>query len=218
MGHIGAGPHAEVRTLLAREVHDRIGGGLALALRRLELLDLTATGLTPADRERLAGVRAAVLDALGAARDITTGLRRPAPTAPPSLETALQDFLHTMAPEGLRTQVRVDGSAEWVPQHIAGEVFLIVREALRNALAHARPRVLTAHLTIAPHEVHAVVTDDGAGFDPALLLTAGGTNGLLGMVERARALGGTAALTSAPRRGTRVTVWVPIKENGVSHD
>jgi signal transduction histidine kinase len=218
VSHIEARPHADAQTLLAREVHDRIGGGLALALRRLELLEVTAVGLDLAERERLAGVKAAVVETLNAARVIASGLRRPRQIAPLALEADLRDFLAAMAPAGIRVEVRIEGEATWVPQHIADELSLIVREALRNALAHARPRTVTAHVAIAPHELQATVTDDGIGFDPSLLLTAGHTNGLLGMEERARVLGGTFSLNSASGRGTRITVWMPIKESSHSHD
>ncbi|WP_328322432.1 sensor histidine kinase [Streptomyces sp. NBC_00388] len=214
MPHIDAGPEAAARSLLAREVHDRIGTGLALALRRLDLLEMTAEGLGPAERGRVADVRTALLDTLGVAREVASGLRRP-PAARPGLERSLTDFLESMAPCAPYVQVRVDGDDSWIPAQIADEVFVIVRESLRNVLAHARARHARARIVIAPHEVHAQVVDDGFGFDPATVRRLGRTNGLLGMEERAAALAGTASISSAPGRGTRVAVWIPIKESSI---
>ncbi|GHF27724.1 sensor histidine kinase [Streptomyces morookaense] len=219
MAHIDTAPDAAVCGRLAREVHDRIGTGLALALRRLDLLELTATGLTPAERARLADARAALLDTLGVAREVVSSLRGPAvaPAAPvrASLEGELRGFLRSMEPLGVQVQLRVDGDDSWVPPLIAGEVFVVVREALRNALAHAGGRRVTVRVCLAPHEVHAVVADDGVGFDASAPRAPGRANGLLGMEERARALDGTTTVTSAPGRGTTVTVWIPIKGDDI---
>lgn len=219
MTNIDAAPDAAVCSRLAREVHDRIGSGLALALRRLELLELTATGLTPAEKGRLADARAALLDTLGVAREVTSALRRcPAAgaiTSAPPLEGALRSFLQSMEPLGVRVRLQVDGDDAWVPPLVVSEVFIVVREALRNALAHAGAGEVTVRAVIAPHEVYAEVADDGVGFDTRAPRTAGRTNGLLGMEERARALDGTTTVTSAPGRGTTVAVWIPIKGSSI---
>jgi len=55
-------------------------------------------------------------------------------------------------------------------------------------------------------EIVLIVSDDGRGFDPASVRGRDGRFGLLGMAERAEALGGHLAVESAPGRGTRVTV------------
>jgi signal transduction histidine kinase len=56
------------------------------------------------------------------------------------------------------------------------------------------------------HEVVLTVADDGRGFDPALVREQTGCFGLLGMSERAEALGGHLVVESAPGEGTRVMV------------
>jgi signal transduction histidine kinase len=59
--------------------------------------------------------------------------------------------------------------------------------------------------------VRVEVCDDGCGIDPALL--AGGQReghwGLIGMRERARALGATLSLASTPGNGTLVRLFLP---------
>lgn len=213
------GTDAEVRKLLAREVHDRIGGGLALALRRLDVLETAATGFDRDTVARLEQVRAAVVDVLCATRQVTSALRDAEPLASPlSLEDALRDYLKSMELSEPWVDLRVDGSDHALPSATADAVFLTVREALRNAVAHARARRIAVRLTWDAESLHASVADDGAGFDPATVGARGSTNGLLGMRERIRALGGVTTVTTAPGRGTRITLWVPIKERKLCHD
>ncbi|MFJ9816698.1 sensor histidine kinase [Streptomyces sp. NPDC101151] len=201
---------------LAREVHDRIGTGLAVALRRLDLLEATATSLAPADRAHLDQARSALVDTLGVAREVTTALRRGHEAAPQparSLRQALDGFLVSMAPLGPRVRITVDGDDGGLDPRLADEVFVVIREALRNVLAHARARHVDTHVVVGDRDVHASVTDDGTGFAPEAARRAGAANGLHGMEERARALGGVTTVTSAPGRGTRITFWIPVQDN-----
>ncbi|NTV64937.1 MAG: histidine kinase, partial [Oscillochloris sp.] len=62
--------------------------------------------------------------------------------------------------------------------------------------------------------LHAVVQDDGAGFDKAAVLRSyekRGSFGLLNIDERARLVGGQAEMESAVGKGTKVTIIVPIE-------
>ena len=216
MTYLEAAPNAAACTLLAREVHDRIGSGIALALRRLDLLEIGASTLAPADRGRLTDLRAALVETLGTAREVTSGLRRMAAPVQPPLEASLREFLRTMAPSGLDVRVSVGGDDRWLPAPVVDEAFVVIREALRNTFAHAGARRVGVDVGIAPHELHAVVSDDGTGFDPALVRLPGRANGLQAMEERVRALDGSLGIASAPGRGTRVRIWVPNKA-GVRH-
>jgi signal transduction histidine kinase len=61
------------------------------------------------------------------------------------------------------------------------------------------------------------VADDGVGFDPAALGRAGFPRfGLATMRERAEAIGGSLTIASEAGRGTRVTIQIPTKTNGVT--
>lgn len=210
---------SDVRELLAREVHDRIGSGLALALRRLDMLETTATGFDQDTVARLEQVRAAVVDVLYATRQMTSALRDARPVAGSvPLETALRDFLRSMELSEPWVDLRIDGPPLALPSATGDAVFLTLREALRNALAHARARRIAVHVTWDTEGLHASVADDGDGFDPTTVGAHGSTNGLLGMRERIRALGGVTTLTTAPGRGTRITCWVPVKQRKACHD
>jgi signal transduction histidine kinase len=56
------------------------------------------------------------------------------------------------------------------------------------------------------------IQDRGTGFEPGEVLPAKNTGGLAGMRERAELLGGRLTLESAPGKGTRVIVELPLRE------
>jgi signal transduction histidine kinase len=54
------------------------------------------------------------------------------------------------------------------------------------------------------------VTDEGKGFDAAVVIAKGDSSGVLGMRERARALGGQLTIDSRPGAGARLTAEFPL--------
>jgi signal transduction histidine kinase len=193
------------RRKLAREIHDQLGNSLGLALRQLELHEVRSDG---AASPHLAAARAAVLEALDTARQLVTELRHSNVSG--SLELALKSFAASMSEAGGAVQIWVRGSDDWVPEPVSEELFVIVRECLRNAISHAQAGNIVVHVDIAPHEVQAEVLDDGRGFDLAAVRERGTANGLDGMRERVQLLNGTLDIRSAAGQGTQVLVWVPI--------
>ncbi|TQF04193.1 sensor histidine kinase [Kitasatospora acidiphila] len=193
------------RLRLAREIHDQLGNSLSLALRQLELAELRAE---PVADPHLKAARTAVLEAMDTTRQLVTELRHC--NVAGSLELALKSFASAMSEAGGAVRIWVKGSDDWVPAELAEELFIIVRECLRNSLRHAQAGNIVVHVDIAPHEVQAEVLDDGRGFDPAAL--PGSSNGLTGMRERVQLLHGTLDIASTPGKGTQVMIWIPIEE------
>ena len=76
-----------------------------------------------------------------------------------------------------------------------------------NAVRHSGGTRAEVELRVDGRRLVLSVTDDGRGFDPAAPSEG---NGVESMRRRATALGGTFGVDSAPGRGTRVTVAVPI--------
>ncbi|MCL4785192.1 MAG: CHASE domain-containing protein [Verrucomicrobia bacterium] len=84
----------------------------------------------------------------------------------------------------------------------------IAREALSNSLRHAEPQRVEVSLRSETDAVCLEVTDDGRGFNPGSPARQG--VGLASMAARAREIGGTLDLQSAPGQGTRVVVRVAV--------
>ncbi|MFT7867480.1 MULTISPECIES: sensor histidine kinase [Amycolatopsis] len=92
-----------------------------------------------------------------------------------------------------------------VPASAALAVVRAAEEALRNAERHSGADSVAVHLGPAPGGVTLTVSDDGAGFDLAKVPAS--RRGVRGsVVERMRAAGGTAEITSRPGAGTTVTL------------
>lgn len=206
--------HLGERQRIARELHDRVGNGLSVAHRRLELFeDQQGDPVKAASQAKKA--HRAVLDSLESLRSVITDLRLEAPLK--SLEKALANYLDSVPSSDGQLWLRVNGDENWVPPTVRDESFLIIREAIRNALAHGDPGKVFIRVDIAPHELRAVVEDTGRGFDHAGIPSAA-TAGLSSMRERAALLGGMVLVASKPGQGTQVELTVPLPEQREDHE
>ncbi|MBY8870801.1 ATP-binding protein [Micromonospora sp. PLK6-60] len=206
--------HLGERQRIARELHDRVGNGLSIAHRRLELFeDHQQDPVKAAAQAKKA--HHAVLDSLESLRAVITDLRLEAPLK--SLEKALASYIESVPASDGQLRLRVNGDENWVPTTVRDESFLIIREAIRNALAHGTPGKILIRVDIAPHELRAVVEDTGQGFDHADIRTSA-TAGLSSMRERAALLGGLVLVASQPGQGTQVELTVPLPEQRADGD
>jgi signal transduction histidine kinase len=199
------------RRRIARDLHDRLGEGMSVALRQLELHELTSgkDPLTPSPRAAMA--KDAITEAMRRLRVVTSDLRQDSVR---SLEKALIQYIDSVAGDlaaAADVRLRVSGDETWAPPAVIDEAFLILREAIRNALSHGAPRMMLIGVALAPHELHAWVEDDGCGFvlvHRAASVFAG--TGLAAMRERAALIGGRLTIASVPGQGTHVELLVPL--------
>jgi signal transduction histidine kinase len=85
-----------------------------------------------------------------------------------------------------------------------------VQEALTNVANHARAAECRVQLQRLPSTVLVIVDDNGLGFDPTAADSVRSGLGLIGIRERVAQLMGTLRLESAPGKGTRLTVVLPV--------
>jgi two-component system, NarL family, sensor histidine kinase UhpB len=195
---------------IAHALHDQAGSILATAT--LEL-DLAARELLPVGHQRLAGVRRLLGETGEQLRNLSHELR---PTIlddlglRPALEFLAQGFEQ-------RTGLKVEVSGQMRDRLSVGAeiaLYRITHEALNNTLRHGGNST-AVRITIEQQagECRCVISDDGPGFDVEAVLARGGKRGLglLGMRERANAVGGTCLISSAPGRGTSIEVLVPLE-------
>lgn len=149
----------------------------------------------------------ALIEAMRRLRAVTSDLRRE-PVR--SLEGALVQYIDS-AGAGADVRLRVSGDETWAPPAVIDEAYLIIREAIRNALSHGAPQMVLIGVALAPHELHARVEDDGCGFGSVTSADRASTGtGLASMRERARLLGGWLTIASVPDSGTRVELVIPL--------
>jgi signal transduction histidine kinase len=94
-----------------------------------------------------------------------------------------------------------------LPERVEIVAYYIVSEALTNAAKHARASVVRVSAEARDNILYVNVDDDGqGGADLAL------GSGLLGLKDRAEAIGGTMSLRSAPGEGTSLRVELPLDD------
>jgi signal transduction histidine kinase len=208
-GRLAESREAE-RLHLARELHD--GPVQDLYGVRFQLGELREGLLTEANLARLVSVQTTLQHVIGTLRAICGELRPPA-LAPFGLERAIrshaEQFRKAHPQLDLQLDLAPDGQA--LPERVRLALFRICQEALNNVAQHALARLVLIRFTFDAKQVVLQIQDDGAGFAvPArwLQLARRGHLGLLGVAERAEAIGGRLEVVSAVGAGTVVRIVV----------
>ncbi|MDF4249778.1 GAF domain-containing sensor histidine kinase [Streptomyces sp. WMMB303] len=199
---------AEERTRIAHELHDAV----AQKLFSLRLTAQAATALVDRDPARAKAELHEVARLSGEAAD---ELRAAVVELRPAAldEDGLVATLRTQAQVLDRAHsAEVDFVCEGVRALPAAQeeaLLRVAQEALHNALRHADAgRVQVSLVRRGPSAV-LTVTDDGRGFDPGAVHSAGRHLGLVSMRDRASGVGGTLTVRSEPGKGTAVALEVP---------
>lgn len=184
-------------------VHDTLLNDLAVVLNAPARLD-------PHVRERLLADLAVLrgADWLSAAADAD---------APAAGEAELRNDIMRLASEfqwrGLSLHFTGDHGARY---RLSGEVtealLAATRASLENVVRHSGAGSAEVEIIAGPDTVTVMITDQGAGFDPAAI--ASDRLGLRGsVVDRMVAVGGDAKIWSAPGRGTSIVITAPALED-----
>lgn len=208
-----AGAVEAERARLARDLHDSLAKTLhGLALTADALAE--GTGHLPPDtlRQRAVQVADAARRAAADSRDLLTGLRHDA--ADPTDPVDLAETLRTGLPPG--TPLDAAAPLPPVPHAVAHHLLAIAAEAVENAHRHATSPPRTT-LTTTSTALRLTVTDQGPGLPTGLTLQSAsdtGHFGLVGMAERATAIGGALRVGPAGQTatgpGTEVRIDVPL--------
>ncbi len=193
------------RVRLAREVHDDLGQ--RLALMRFQLARLRRTIDEPEQRRELVEQLMSLVDeSINGVQRITGALRQcvlDRVGLAAAMEWHVGQFRSATAIECITDleNVACDPAA-------ARALFRIAQEALTNVLRHSGARRVSVSLHELNERVTLTICDMGRGFDPDKVTAVEGL-GLLGMRERAEAVGGHLMISSAPGRGTTVIATMP---------
>ncbi|MDQ5810316.1 MAG: PAS domain S-box protein [Actinomycetota bacterium] len=198
---------AEERQRLSRELHDRVAHNIALVHQSLELHEALKTSDPKKAAAKMQLARRIVKEALESTRNLSMELREPEVRR--GLEAALANLLRDLVPPNIESSLSVEGDEAPVPPEIRSQLFLILREAIRNAVTHSGAAHIAVEVDTGQERVVGRVEDDGSGFDPDEIRTTG-TGGLRAMSERATLVGATLDLSSVPGRGTTIQLSVPL--------
>jgi signal transduction histidine kinase len=201
----------EERLRIARELHDVLAHNISLinvqAGVALHLMDEQPEQV----RTALTAIRDASKETLNELRSVLDILRSPNDAAPriPAGLAGLDDLVARASSAGLHVNVDIEGERRSLPTGVDLAAFRIVQEALTNVVRHADATTATVHLAYGDTDLVIEVDDDGRGVPAAPRRD--GAKGIVGMRERAAALGGQLVTGPAPGHGFRVRAWLPVQ-------
>lgn len=200
------------RARIARELHDTLAQGLAGVGIQIETALRKSSAQPELARKHLELAQAMVRSSLAEVRRSIWMLRTRTSTEPGGLGTALLESLAQLTEStGIVPKMTVAGRPRVLDPEVERNLLRVAHEAVTNAVRHAEARTIQVDLCFDPEALSLRVRDDGRGFDPeAPIDHSGGSHlGLLGISERAQAMGGEFRLSSRLGEGTEIVCRLP---------
>jgi signal transduction histidine kinase len=189
----------QARRKIERDLHDGTQQRLVSLALDLRMAETEIPDELPQLRSQLSSVVEGLSGAMNDLREISRGIH-PAILSEGGLGPALRALARRSAlrvTAGVQIETRIPPSVE-----IAA--YYAVAEALANSAKHARASVVTVDARVEGDVLHLSVSDDGiGGADPAK------GSGLVGLIDRIEALGGTITITSPQGGGSTLQVRLP---------
>lgn len=198
------------RKLIAYELHDGPVQYVTAALMHLEAARRALGDVSDQARETFDIGLGLLRNTIQEARRMINGLQ-PMMLDESGLAPAIECLIHEyFDPQVVQFEHQM--RSERLTPLLEGILFRICQEALTNATKYSQAKKIRVRLTQENAWVRLEIVDQGIGFDMEQATTAN-SFGLRGIRERARLLGGHALIDSAPGRGTRIVVELPVKED-----
>jgi len=201
------------RAAVAREIHDDLGQMLTALKVNLDRLERTLeqpgheSTFNPL-LERVVESAEIVENAIQSVQRIATDLRPPVLDHLGLVEALRQEALRFKERSGIACELRLPDSPVNLPPETSTAVFRVLQEALTNVVRHAQATAARVSFEMSGPQLVLEIEDDGKGIEPDAIADARSL-GLLGMAERAAALGGHVAVAPIVPHGTRVTLRLP---------
>jgi PAS domain S-box-containing protein len=206
------------RRRISRELHDELGGGLALLKLRFNLIE----GNLHEDQTRL---REECQQALSYIDQIIANVQRLTKDLSPhvledlgltaALRWLIGNFTRSYGIDVTCNLIEVDHLFPWNAQIV---VYRMIQEAMNNIGKHSGAKHITVSTENHNGEISFWVEDDGKGFDVFEVVSKKSSEkglGLATMNERARMLGGSFLLWSEEGKGTRIRFRIPFEKGGI---
>jgi signal transduction histidine kinase len=205
------------RRRIARDLHDGVVqnlSGMAFAM--------SAASTRLRQSERVSGATAELLELMDHSADETRQAMKDLRTliieiAPPTLRreglhAALLEVLRTLEQAGTKTRLELPSNMR-LREDRASLIFRVAQEVLRNVAAHAEAGNVSVVLREVDGRAVLRIEDDGKGFtaDDVARRRAEGHVGTNAIVELAEEAGGSLDIQSAPGKGTRIRLELPVE-------
>jgi signal transduction histidine kinase len=207
----------EERGAISREIHDELGqiltafkmdlywmrkrldGGHKVLQEKIDRMVESLNAAIKSVQRIIAELRPSILDDLGLIE---------------AVDWQSKEF---QAKTGIKSSVSTEGLMDDLPKDITTALFRIYQESLTNVVRHAQATEVCTKIYHDAGNIVAEIRDNGIGIDENKIDNHN-SFGLMGMKERAHALGGEVVISSATGGGTVVRAQIPIKRKGENND
>ncbi|HZS07210.1 MAG TPA: sensor histidine kinase [Blastocatellia bacterium] len=202
------------RRRISRELHDQLGQRLAALRLSLRVLERSLRD-RPEELERLRQILE-ISDQIGHDVEHLAAALRTAAVDDLGLRAVLEQYIREWS-ELSRIPVEFrcrEIDRRRFPDNLEITLYRVIQEALTNILRHASATSVCLILDQQPNNLHAIIEDNGCGFDVAAIQNAPNRCrlGILSMEERVALLGGGLTVESTPGNGTTIFISIPLPQ------
>jgi signal transduction histidine kinase len=199
----------EERNRIAREIHDELGQELTAQRLTLAIAEDCLDGEPDTARAKLVEMRGLLDRMMTTVRTLIADLRPWILHDAGLAEAARWLARRTEQLSGIACELLVSGDLASLDRERSTAVFRILQESLNNVIKHAQAKSVAIDIETTPESLVLHVRDDGIG--PGERPRGRQGFGLVGMRERAHALGGDFSLRARPGGGTELTCRLPLR-------
>jgi PAS domain S-box-containing protein len=202
----------EERVEIAKEIHDELGQKLAVLKMESAFIEKNLIKQYAIKPDIFSSINSIIDETIQTSRELYNNLR---PTMLNELGlvatiTWMKSALEKRTDSNIHLHLSIPEDRQYA-EYINIGLFRIIQESLNNIAKHAGAKNIHIDLSEADKIVRLAIEDDGKGFIPDLVDTKM-HHGVLGMRERSLAMGGSFLLDTAPDKGTRIEVVVPLNQ------
>ncbi len=201
------------RRRISRDLHDDVNQRLAVLALKIQTAQKELAELDPSLK--------VFQDLYDGVAELSDDVRHLAYQLHPSvlddlgLKLAVQALINDFSKwEGISISFVPHNVPALLSQDVATCMYRLVQEALRNIAKHAQASEVEVGLGVLDNGLHLSVKDNGIGFDPRGKPAQKGL-GLLSMKERIRLHHGTFTITSQPKKGVEISIWLPLSSEAL---
>lgn len=207
----------EERVRIARDVHDVVAHSIATISTQAAVGAHVGREEPERALDALESIKQVSNRALQDLRHALAALRDPGeagPAHPTPAVDGVPELVDQARDAGVRVELRMEGAPAELPSGLQVAVYRIVQEGLTNVMRHASGSRAVVRVAVLADEVAVEVANDGGG-TPTQSSQAGSHSGLVGMHERASALGGSIQSGAQLDGGFRVRAVLPVDREAV---